>query len=364
MGTQKGGLPVEANRIILGDCIEEMGKLPDACVDTVFADPPYNLQLKGDLHRPDASRVDGVEDAWDRFDDFAAYDAFSEAWLKEAHRVLKDDGTLWVIGSYHNIYRVGKILQDLGFWILNDVVWVKTNPMPNFRGRRFTNAHETMIWAAKSPDARYRFNYKSMKALNEDLQMRSDWVLPICTGEERLKNGEGKKAHSTQKPEALLYRVLLSCTETDDLVLDPFSGSGTTATVAKRLRRRYIGIEAEKDYVALANNRLKNTKEIDDMSLLELTQPRQQARIPFGRLIEAGLLTPGTVLSDPKGKHTARVRADGTLISAEHKGSIHQVAAACENQPSCNGWQYWNLEIKGKLVPIDVLRQKMRAQLH
>ena len=352
------------NRIISGDCIEAMGSLPAGSVDMVFADPPYNLQLEGELHRPNNSRVDGVEEAWDRFDDFASYDRFSEAWLAAARRLLKPEGTLWVIGSYHNIFRVGARLQDLGYWILNDVVWRKTNPMPNFRGRRFTNAHETMIWCAKDREARYRFNYEAMKSLNDDLQMRSDWLLPICNGGERLKDRDGRKAHPTQKPEALLHRVILASTQPGDLVLDPFFGTGTTGVVAKRLGRNYIGIERDKGYIAVAEKRLGATPANTDIDIVATPAKRDEPRIPFGWLVERGYLSPGTLLTSANRRWTAKVRADGTLISADCRGSIHQVGAHVQGAPACNGWEFWYLEVEGKLVPIDLLRQKLRAELH
>jgi modification methylase len=352
------------NVIETGDCVEVMSRLPAGSVDLVFADPPYNLQLAGELTRPNNSRVDGVDEDWDRFEDLAAYDTFTRDWLSAARRVLTDDGGLWVIGSYHNIFRLGAILQDLGFWILNDVVWRKTNPMPNFRGRRFTNAHETLIWASKSKDSAYTFNYAAMKALNEDLQMRSDWLLPICTGGERLKDESGRKAHPTQKPEALLYRVVLAATNPGDLVLDPFVGSGTTLAVAKRLRRRWIGIERDPAYVELAQGRLDKVLPVDDPALLETPSKRSQPRVPFGWLVERGLLEPGTRLYGPGRRWTAKVRADGTLISADFKGSIHQVGARVQGAPACNGWTFWNLDVEGRLVPIDLLRQKLRAQLN
>ncbi|MEE9480937.1 MAG: DNA methyltransferase, partial [Kiloniellales bacterium] len=290
-----------------------MARLPERSVDLVFADPPYNLQLAGELMRPNNSRVDGVEEDWDRFRDLAAYDDFTRDWLAAARRVLKDDGTIWVIGSYHNIFRVGAMLQDLDYWILNDVIWRKTNPMPNFRGRRFTNAHETLIWAAKGQDASYTFNYGAMKALNEDVQMRSDWLLPICTGAERLKDADGRKAHPTQKPEALLYRVILAATRPGDVVLDPFAGSGTTAAVAKYLHRRYLGIEREARYVELARQRVDRVKPVADLDLVDVPTKRDEPRIPFGWLIERGLLEPGTLLYGPRRRWTAKVRADGTL---------------------------------------------------
>jgi modification methylase len=352
------------NRIISGDCIETMQSLPEASVDMVFADPPYNLQLEGELHRPNNSRVDGVEEAWDRFDDFASYDRFSEAWLSAARRILKPEGTLWVIGSYHNIFRVGARLQDLGYWILNDVVWRKTNPMPNFRGRRFTNAHETMIWCARDREGRYRFNYEAMKSLNDDLQMRSDWLLPICSGGERLKDGAGKKAHPTQKPEALLHRVILASTQPGDLVLDPFFGTGTTGVVAKRLGRNYIGIERDAGYIATAEKRLSATPANTDAEIVATPGKRDEPRIPFGWLVERGHLSPGTLLTSVNRRWTAKVRADGTLIAADCRGSIHQVGAQVQGAPACNGWEFWYFEVEGKLVPINLLRQKLRAELH
>ncbi len=354
---------LKTNVILRGDCIAHMESLPEGSVDLVFADPPYNLQLGGELHRPDNSRVDGVTDSWDRFDDLAAYDKFTRAWLKAAHRALKDTGSLWVIGSYHNIFRVGAILQDLGFWVLNDIVWRKTNPMPNFRGTRFTNAHETLIWCAKSKDARYTFNYDAMKALNDGIQMRSDWTLPLCTGGERLKGGDGNKLHPTQKPESLLFRVIMSATKPGDVVLDPFFGTGTTGAVAKMLGRKYIGIERDADYIAGARERISQVKEVANPMDLITPSKRAEPRIPFGAVVERGLLTPGTTLSDPSGRFTARVRADGTLISAAHKGSIHQVGAAVQGAPACNGWTFWHVKMGESLVAIDVLRQKVRAEL-
>lgn len=359
------GADAASNGILVGDCVTTMRGLPAGSVDMIFADPPYNLQLEGELHRPNNTRVDGVEEEWDRFDSLDAYDAFTRDWLGAARHCLKDDGTIWVIGSYHNIFRVGAVLQDLGFWILNDVIWRKTNPMPNFRGRRFTNAHETMIWAAKSKDARHTFNYQSMKALNDELQMRSDWYIPICSGSERLKEATGKKAHPTQKPEALLHRVVLASTNPGDLVLDPFLGSGTTAAVAKRLRRRWIGVEADGDYAAMARARVASVRPVEDVSVVDLQGKREAQRIPFGWLIERGYLEPGTILyGGPKGQWTAKVRADGTLISADAKGSIHQVGAQVQGAPSCNGWAFWHFDVEGQLKPIDMLRQKLRAELN
>ena len=354
---------LKTNVIYGGDCVDVLNGLPENSIDLVFADPPYNLQLGGELHRPDNSRVDGVEEAWDRFSDFEAYDTFTRDWLTAARRVLKDTGTLWVIGSYHNIFRVGTAVQDIGYWVLNDVIWRKTNPMPNFRGTRFTNAHETLIWAAKDKDSKYTFNYDAMKNLNEGLQMRSDWSLPLCTGNERLKGDEGSKLHPTQKPESLLYRVILAGTKPGDVVLDPFFGTGTTGAVAKQLGRTYIGIERDGDYIKAARQRLKAIKKIEDQTLLDTPSKRTQPRIPFGSVVERGLLRPGTVLTDVAGRYTAKVKADGTLISAEHRGSIHQVGAAVQGAPACNGWTFWHMDMKGAKVAIDVLRQKVRAEL-
>ena len=356
-------LPAFADSILMGDCMEQLASLPEASVDMVFADPPYNLQLEGELHQPNNSRVDGVDNDWDRFDSFATYDQFTREWLEGARRVLKPNGSLWVIGSYHNIFRVGTALQDLGFWMLNDVIWRKTNPMPNFRGRRFTNAHETLIWCARSKESKYRFNYESMKALNDDLQMRSDWLMPLCTGRERLKI-DGKKAHPTQKPEALLYRAIIASTNVDDIVLDPFFGSGTTGAVAKKLGRHYVGIERDPDYAALAEDRISKVNRIQEEDVLKIESKKEQPRIPFGWLVERGMLQPGQVLTDQRGRHSARVRADGTLITDGFRGSIHQVGAFVQKAPACNGWQFWYIQQKGEMVPIDLYRQKLRAELH
>jgi modification methylase len=360
-----GGLRVlPFDTIINGDCIAAMDTLPASSVDMIFADPPYNLQLEGELVRPNNTKVDAVDDDWDKFADFATYDRFTEAWLKSARRILKDDGTIWVIGSYHNIFRVGTKLQDIGYWMLNDVIWRKTNPMPNFRGRRFTNAHETMIWCAKSKDSRHAFNYEAMKALNDDLQMRSDWLLPICSGGERLKDSKGRKGHPTQKPEALLHRVILAATKPGDVVLDPFFGSGTTGAVAKRLGRRWIGIERDPAYIDLARKRIAAVQAVAERELLITPSKREEPRIPFGWLVERGLLEPGALLHSFNGRWTAKVRADGTLISADHRGSIHQVGAAVQGAPACNGWAFWCYKVDGKLVSIDTLRQQVRAELH
>jgi modification methylase len=354
-----------AETIIEGDCIEALKRLPDKCVDLVFADPPYNLQLGGDLLRPDNSKVDAVDDDWDRFASFEVYDDFTKAWLAECRRVLKDDGSLWVIGSYHNIFRVGSRLQDMGFWILNDVIWRKSNPMPNFKGTRFANAHETLIWAAKSRgQKRYTFNYDALKVSNDDLQMRSDWTMPLCTGEERVKTGAGTKAHPTQKPEALLHRVLLAASRPGDLVLDPFFGVGTTGAVAKRLGRRFIGLEREPDYVALAKARIAKVIPASAEDLEVMGSKRSEPRVPFGHIVEAGLLNPGDTLYCPKGTHAARVRADGSLVVGDLSGSIHKVGAMVQAQPACNGWTYWHFKTDKGLAPIDVLRAKVRAEMN
>src|SRR5580704_687822 len=304
------------NQVIEGDCVARMKALPAACADLIFADPPYNLQLRGELHRPDQSKVDAVDDHWDQFENFAAYDRFTHDWLSAARHVLSDTGTLWVIGSYHNIFRVGTTLQDLGFWILNDVVWRKSNPMPNFKGRRFTNAHETLIWATKNPKQQYTFNYEAMKALNDELQMRSDWTLPICSGGERLKNTDGQKAHSTQKPESLLHRVIVSSTRPGDVILDPFFGSGTTGAVAKRLGRHFIGIEREKAYAKHAEQRIASLDTAPATEFLITPAKREEPRIPFGIVLERGLLQPGDFLFDERKRHRARVIADATLTAS------------------------------------------------
>ncbi|QJU57926.1 site-specific DNA-methyltransferase [Sphingomonas sp. AP4-R1] len=353
-------LPLDT--ILIGDCIAEMAKLPDKCIDMIFADPPYNLQLGGDLFRPDGSQVDAVDDEWDKFDSLAAYDRFTRRWLAEARRILKDDGSIWVIGSYHNIFRVGTALQDEGFWILNDIVWRKANPMPNFKGTRFTNAHETMIWASKGQKARYTFNYRAMKTLNDDVQMRSDWELPICGGAERLKDEHGHKTHPTQKPEALLYRVLLSASKPGDIVLDPFFGTGTTGAVARRLRRRWIGIDRETTYVKAARARIDSTLPLDESAMLVVAERKTEKRVAFGLLVESGAVAPGTKLMDSRRRWTAEVMADGGLVCADGAGgSIHKLGATLQNAPSCNGWTFWHFEEAGALMPIDVLRQRHLA---
>ncbi len=355
---------IKPNQILEGDCVERMRDLPDASVDLIFADPPYNLQLGGDLLRPNNTRVDGVDEAWDKFASFAAYDSFTRDWLLEAHRLMKDSATLWVIGSYHNIYRIGVILQDMGFWILNDVVWRKTNPMPNFRGRRFTNAHETLLWCSKGPEhIRYTFNYDALKSLNDELQMRSDWLFPVCTGAERLREGR-RKAHPTQKPEALLYRVILGSSNPGDLVLDPFFGTGTTGVVARRLARTFIGIERDAHYAGLARARLEGVEPLAEDDLLRTLSRRTEPRVPFGTLVERGLLHPGTVLTDRFRKHRARVRADGSLHHEGTIGSIHRIGAKVQNAPACNGWTFWHYDEGGVQKPIDDLRSRIRKEMN
>ena len=352
-------LPLD--QVMLGEAVRTMRMLPTASVHCVFADPPYNLQLRGELRRPDDSLVDGVDDDWDRFTDFAAYDAFTREWMGECRRLLRKDGTIWVIGSYHNIFRLGAILQELGFWILNDVIWRKSNPMPNFRGRRFTNAHETLIWAARGRDSRYRFNYQAMKALNDDLQMRSDWLIPLCTGAERLQNEHGLKLHPTQKPEALLHRVLLASTSPDDIVLDPFLGTGTTAAVARRLSRHYIGIERHPAYVEAAIGRVRRVRPTSGDGIATSPTRREIPRVPFGSLVERALLPAGTVLTDRMRRVSAVVVADGSIRAGGLQGSIHKVGAGVQNAPSCNGWTFWHFERDGVLVAIDELRGVLPA---
>ncbi len=350
------------DRLIIDDCIAAMNTLEPASVDLVFADPPYNLRLGGDLQRPDGSAVDGVTDAWDRFETVEDYDRFTRAWLAAARRVLKPDGALWTVGSYHNIFRVGCAVQDLGFWVLNDIAWVKSNPMPNFRGTRFTNAHETLIWASMGPEARYRFNYRAAKSLNDDLQMRSDWHFPVCGGPERVRI-DGVKAHPTQKPEALLHRIIAACTRPGDTVLDPFLGSGTTAAVAERLGRNWIGIERDPAYAAVAQARIDAVEPLAADTLETTADARQAPKIPFGTLVESGLVTPGTVLVDLKRRYRARVRADGSLKAETHAGSIHQVGAGVQGAPSCNGWTFWHVEQRGKLVALDAMRDAYRRRV-
>ena len=349
------------NRVIVGDCIEKMNELPPESVDLIFADPPYNLQLNGDLERPDQTKVDGVKESWDKFNSISDYDNYTKQWMSSARRVLKSNGSVWVIGSYHNIFRLGYILQDLEFWLLNDVIWRKVNPMPNFRGRRFTNAHETLIWASKTKTSKYTFNYEAMKSLNGDLQMRSDWSLPICTGDERLKSKDGKKIHPTQKPENLLNRVIMSSSKIDDVVLDPFFGTGTTGAVAKRLGRAFIGIEQDAKYALEAEKRISKVEKIDTNDLIQTPRKIAEPRIPFGHLLEQGLINPGELLQDSRSRWTAKIRADGSLISEDKKGSIHSVGADLQGLQACNGWTFWHIKRSGKLIPIDSLRHAARA---
>jgi len=360
-------LPLD--RILIGDSIAVLKSLPTHSVDAVFADPPYNLQLGGDLRRPDHSEVDAVDDDWDKFADFATYDAFTRDWLREAKRVLKPDGCLWVIGSYHNIFRVGSILQDLGYWINNDIIWVKSNPMPNFRGARFTNAHETLIWASPSKGAKVCFNYQAMKSLNDDKQMRSDWQMPICSGKERLRKEDGDKVHPTQKPEELLYRILLATTNPGDVIVDPFFGSGTTGAVAKKLGRHFIGIEREKAYATYAEKRIAAAVTSPDNEFLFTPTPRDEPRVPFGILLERGLLKPGVTLFDASGKrHQAKIIADANLAAVlpltqeKVRGSIHKVGALVQGLPACNGWTFWHFKSGSAFAPIDILRQRIRAE--
>ena len=352
------------DEILLGDCVEQLSRLPAASIDLVFADPPYNLQLEGALSRPDQSIVDAVDDDWDKFQSFADYDRFTREWLTAVRRVMKKDATIFVIGSYHNIFRVGAIMQDLGFWILNDIVWRKANPMPNFRGRRFTNAHETMIWASRSAESKsYTFNYEALKAGNEDCQVRSDWFLPICTGGERLKDAAGRKVHPTQKPEALLARVMLSASNPGDVVLDPFFGSGTTGAVAKRLSRHFIGTERDETYAAAARARIDAVEPLPLSAVSAPPQKRQEPRVAFASIVESGRLPPGTELIDAKGRHRAIVRADGALALGSIVGSIHKIGALAQGLPACNGWTFWHFEERGRLQPIDDLRADVRASL-
>src|SRR5271155_698756 len=356
--------PAPHDAILIGDCVAEMMRLPPASIDLVFADPPYNLQLEGALSRPDQSLVDGVDDDWDKFADFAEYDAFTRGWLTAVRRLMKPTATIVVIGSYHNIFRVGAILQDLGFWILNDIVWRKANPMPNFRGRRFTNAHETMIWAARSADAKaYTFNYEALKAGNEDCQVRSDWFLPICSGAERLKDETGRKAHPTQKPEALLMRVLLAASTAGDLVLDPFFGSGTTGVAARRLSRAFIGIERDPAYAEAARRRIDAVEPLAEEAVATAPTRRSEPRVAFSSVVEAGLARPGETLVDAGRRWRAMVRADGALAAGPAVGSIHKIGALAQGLPACNGWTFWHVERGGRLAPIDDLRTAMRAAM-
>lgn len=349
------------NKIIKGNAIAALEAIPSNSIDMIFADPPYNLQLNSNLYRPDNSQVDAVNAHWDQFESFEAYDAFTKAWLLACRRVLKPNGTIWVIGSYHNIFRVGSLLQDLGYWLLNDVIWRKSNPMPNFRGRRFQNAHETLIWATKSKkDSTYTFNYDALKAANDDVQMRSDWLFPICTGKERLKNDDGKKLHPTQKPESLLARIIMSCTQPGDIVLDPFFGSGTTGAVAKKLGRNFVGFEKEPEYIEAAEQRIASVQSYTKHELLSLKPKKAEPRIAFLQLLEGNFIKVGQKLYDSKKKYQAQVRADGTIACEEFAGSIHHVGKSIQKSQSCNGWTYWHIENGNKLSSIDTLRNLYR----
>jgi modification methylase len=354
-------LPIDT--VLMGDCIDHMNSLPAGSIDLIFADPPYNLQLENGLTRPDQSKVDAVDDDWDKFDSFAHYDEFTRAWMAAARRLLKPDGAMWVIGSYHNIFRVGTALQDLGFWMMNDIVWRKANPMPNFRGTRFTNAHETLIWAAKSQKSRVTFNYEAMKLANDDTQMRSDWLFPICTGSERLKGEDDNKLHPTQKPEALLFRILNATTKPGDIVLDPFFGTGTTGAVARKLGRHFIGIDREENYIKGARERIAAIRPGVFEALQQIKPKRKETRIPFGSLVEQGVIEVGAELFDSQRRFTAMVRADGSLVSGHHQGSIHKVGALVTGAESCNGWTFWHHEHNGVVAPIDSLRENIRQQL-
>jgi len=349
------------NKIINGNSLDILKKIPDKTFNLIFADPPYNLQIGEKLKRPDNSKVSGVNDKWDQFESFKHYDDFCKDWLKECKRVLKDNGSIWVIGSYHNIFRLGFHLQNLNYWLLNDIIWRKNNPMPNFKGTRFTNAHETLIWASKNKKSKYTFNYQSLKCLNDDLQMRSDWTFPICNGKERLKNN-GQKVHSTQKPETLLHRIILATTNKDDVILDPFLGTGTTAAVAKKLGRKYFGIEKDKKYFKAANERIDKTKVIEESYLDTLENNKSKPRVPFGSLVELGIIKPGTNIFDQKKKINAKIMADGSIKHKESSGSIHKVAAKIMGTESYNGWTYWHYNVGDSIVPIDNLRQRFLSK--
>ena len=350
------------NQILLGNSLEILKKISNKSVDLIFADPPYNLQLKDTLYRPDQTTVEAVTNDWDKFDTYAAYDKFCLTWLKECKRILKDGGALWVIGSYHNILRLGTCIQDLGFWILNDIIWHKTNPMPNFRGTRFTNAHETLLWCTTSRNVKYTFNYQNLKKLNEGKQMRSDWYMPICSGKERLRKKNNQRSHPTQKPESLLYRIILASSKKNDLILDPFLGSGTTAVVAKKLQRSFIGIEKNKEYINLAKKRLDETKLLNN-EIVSISQSRKDLpKVPFGELVEQGIIPPGAILTDSKNRYRATVKIDGTISSKNLSGSIHQVGAKIQGLPSCNGWDYWHLKNNRSNILLDALRNQYRIK--
>ena len=351
---------IKKNTILLGDSLEIIKTIPSKSVDLIFADPPYNLQLKDTLYRPDQTTVEAVTQDWDKFNTYKEYDNFTEQWLKESKRILKKGGALWVIGSYHNILRVGTSIQNDGFWILNDIIWHKTNPMPNFRGTRFTNAHETLLWCTTSREAKYTFNYQNLKELNDGKQMRSDWFIPICSGKERLRESNNQRSHPTQKPEALMYRIILSSTNKGDIILDPFLGSGTTAVVAKKLQRNFIGIEQDKEYISLAKKRLKQTKVLNDEVVKMKKSRKDLPKVPFGELVEQGIIPPGAVLTDKKEKYKATVTVDGSLKINNISGSIHQVGATIQGLSNCNGWDFWHIKNKSTSILLDEVRDKYR----
>ncbi|GAB4533693.1 MAG: site-specific DNA-methyltransferase [Anaerolineales bacterium] len=356
------------NQIIEGDCIASLNALPEKSVDLIFADPPYNLQLQNELHRPDMTRVDAVDDPWDKFESMQAYDEFTCQWLTACKRVLKPTGTIWVIGAYHNIFRVGSIMQDLGYWILNDVIWIKTNPMPNFHGVRFTNAHETLIWASTGRGARYTFNHQAMKGLNDEKQMRSDWWLASrATGAERVKDAYGNKAHATQKPEALLYRVILSSSNPGDVLLDPFFGSGTTGVVAKRLHRNWIGLEREKKYIEVAQKRIDAVQpEVFDAATFNVKSKAKSApKVAFSVLVENGYLQPGQKLFFRKDEsRVATIKPDARLHTADgFEGSIHKAGSHYMNDAPCNGWQHWFVQTNDHIVSLGDIREKYRIDM-
>ena len=351
---------IKKNKILLGDSLRIMKTIPSKSVDLIFADPPYNLQLKDTLYRPDQTTVEAVTQDWDKFNTYKEYDNFTEQWLKESKRILKKGGALWVIGSYHNILRVGTSIQNHGFWILNDIIWHKTNPMPNFRGTRFTNAHETLLWCTTSREAKYTFNYQNLKELNDGKQMRSDWYIPICSGKERLRENNNQRSHPTQKPEALMYRIILSSTNKGDIILDPFLGSGTTAVVTKKLQRNFIGIEQDKEYVSLAKKRLKQTKVLNDEVVIMKKSRKDLPKVPFGELVEQGIIPPGAVLTDKKEKYKATVTVDGSLKINNISGSIHKVGATIQGLSNCNGWDFWHIKNKSTSILLDEVRDKYR----
>ena len=351
---------IKENKILLGDSLKILKTIPSKSVDLIFADPPYNLQLKDTLYRPDQTTVEAVTQDWDKFNTYKEYDNFTEQWLKESKRILKKGGALWVIGSYHNILRVGTSIQNHGFWILNDIIWHKTNPMPNFRGTRFTNAHETLLWCTTSREAKYTFNYQNLKELNDGKQMRSDWYIPICSGKERLRKNNNQRSHPTQKPEALMYRIILSSTNKGDIILDPFLGSGTTAVVTKKLQRNFIGIEQDKEYVSLAKKRLKQTKVLNDEVVIMKKSRKDLPKVPFGELVEQGIIPPGAVLTDKKEKYKATVTVDGSLKINNISGSIHKVGARVQGLSNCNGWDFWHIKNKSTSILLDEVRDKYR----